>query len=500
MTAKISEKNKSKRLAVTLDLLQQGGDDRIVSVSGRNEYDCRLSPDPDLISFASSTASTISESGLAAADNLRKRIGNSLNAATYSQELDRVRNDIISLCDLRKFANLKIVFSASGTDAHLIASRLIVPGCVIAVQDSETGKGVSTALAGRHFSTRSAYCSKISKGESLGRDRTCPIISVSIRNHDGNPRDIRQIDDEVTAHVKSKLINGLKVLVVIVDVSKTGMIAPSLSCVLKLQEQFPELIEVLIDACQFRLAHSTLKAYLKQGFMVAVTGSKFLTGPAFSGALLIPETVRNLKLPVDLSAYTSKCEWPAEMQSGIPGSGTNFGLLLRWESALAELREFSNVSESAIKHFLANFADAVSDRIETDQNLEALSVPILNRSPVAANDRWDHVQTIFPFYLIKNGKRLKPEETHLVFSFLQQDLSRFSNHPLAAFRCSLGQPVSCGIHHSVLRLCSSARLVVEGWQNSSLLIDRAFLVFEKINLILQRWDLLNKTSDQLQED
>jgi hypothetical protein len=84
------------------------------------------------------------------------------------------------------------------------------------------------------------------------------------------------------------LAQGRRVLLVLADVSKTGLIAPSLACVTALQRRWPDALDILVDACQFRLAPATLRAYLIHNFMIALTGSKFLTGPTFSGALLIP--------------------------------------------------------------------------------------------------------------------------------------------------------------------------------------------------------------------
>ncbi|MHB1100056.1 MAG: hypothetical protein ACYCZR_10920, partial [Burkholderiales bacterium] len=63
-----------RRFPDTAKLLVEGGDARIALVSGVNEYGCGPYPDPELAEFGSSTASTISESGFAAADALRARL------------------------------------------------------------------------------------------------------------------------------------------------------------------------------------------------------------------------------------------------------------------------------------------------------------------------------------------------------------------------------------------------------------------------------------------
>ena len=282
----------------------------------------------------------------------------------------------------------------------------------------------------------------------------------------------------------SRIKEGGRVLLVLVDISKTGMIAPSPSCAMELKERFPGFVEVLVDACQFRISSATLKAYLVQGFMVALTGSKFLTGPAFSGALLLPETVRTLKTPGALSLSSSGFEWPETMGSGLTGTGNNFGLLLRWEAALTEFRAFRSIPEKAVAEFLHTFARAISRRLTSDPHLEALTVPAINRLALTGKKCWDDIQTIFPFRLRKDGGRIEPPETLRIHGLLQKDLSTCSSHPAASLRCSLGQPVRCGETGSALRLCASARLIVEGVNNSDVVIKRAESVFDKIDLLL----------------
>ena len=111
----------------TLALLRQGGDSRIRTVSGCNEYGCRPDPDPDLVSFASCTASTISEAGFAAANALRQRIIEEPSTSTCDHEFSRIRQEFTSLCDLSDLGGLEVLFAASGTDIHLVTSRLIGP-------------------------------------------------------------------------------------------------------------------------------------------------------------------------------------------------------------------------------------------------------------------------------------------------------------------------------------------------------------------------------------
>ena len=427
----------------TAELLVEGGDARIALVSGVNEYGCRPYPDPELAEFGSSTASTISESGFAAADALRARLVDHFDDAACDREYDRIGAEFRSLCGLSDLAGLEIIFSASGTDVHRIASRLTKPDLVLMVDPSETGRGVPEALS----------------------DETPETTSVRIRGDDAMPRDSLEIDAEIESLVESCVGKGGKVLLVLTDVSKTGMIAPSPSCALEMKSRFHGSVEILVDACQFRMADATLRAYLAKGFMLALTGSKFLTGPTFSGALLVPQSVSNREMQKVLS-------------SGYSGPGTSFGLLLRWEAALAELRAFRRIPEIEVENFLARFAGAISRRLEGDPHFEPLPVPRIDRRAVGSSSGWDRIQTIFPFRLKRGGAYLGLEEARVVHALLREDLSHVSN--AAGLRCSLGQPVSCG----ALRICSSARLVVEGVENSDAVTSLAVSALDKAALLI----------------
>ena len=422
-------------LPPTHELLVTGGDVRIRLENGKNKYGCKPYPDPEMTQFGSSTASTISTQAFNAADVLRKKI---MNGATCSNEFERIRSEFSSLCGISDISGLTLHFCSSGTDAHQVASRLVKPAHILIVSASETGKGVPAALSG-------------------GK-----IHQLQIREPDGTPRNSREIDEEVTKRVESLIKKNGRVLFVPVDISKTGMIAPTLSCARHLKTRFPDAIEVLVDASQFRMGKLTLRAYLEAGFLVAVTGSKFLTGPIFSGMLLIPESFGQVH--------------PADQDN-------NIGLLLRWEAALAELRTFRELPEIGVKAFLSRFADAVGKKLETTPCFEPLPVPSLNRQ----HPGWDNVQTIFPFRMKRrNGRFLSMEEIRRIHVLLSEDLSHISKLEIAAFRCTMGQPVACG----ALRLCSSSRLVVDGAENSDAVIDRALLALDKTAWLISNPSLL----------
>jgi hypothetical protein len=351
--------------------------------------------------------------------------------------------------------------------------------------------------------------SAVDEGTFLAGGRAIEVANVAIRLADGSPRPPELIDAEVESLVKTAAAMGRRVLLTLADVTKTGMIAPSHACVLALRRELPDTVEVLVDACQFRIAPSTLRAYLAHDFMVALTGSKFVTGPTFSGALLFPSSAarrfRGRMLPQALRAYSARAEWPPGwVSAGSLDNTANFGLLLRWEAALEELRAFRAVPEAEVASFLRSFAAAVGNRLMDGGVLEMLPAAPLDRRPLLAPASWDHIQTIFPFVL-HHGKSqaakrpLNREETMRVYRLLQVDLAHQPDFErggtkgrIASSRCQLGQPVACGVRDGVpvsaLRLCASTRLIVEaascGGRNAAAVIERAMTALDKIALLV----------------
>lgn len=480
-------------LPATGQLLTEGGDARIaLSPDGVNKYGCPPFPDPALVALGSSTASGISTAGFAAADQLRSKLLHALRtepaANIYARELDRVRQEFVRLCGISALPGIEIIFAASGTDAHLFVAQLVsgdtMPVLAIMVEAAESGSGVPAALAG------------LRPGE--GR---IDVATVPIRLGDGTPRQAVEVDAEFEMLAGKALANGQRVLLVLTDTSKTGIIAPSPDCALRLQRNFPAMLDVLVDACQFRIAPATLRAYLEQDFMVALTGSKFVSGPPFSGALLVPAQLANRfrmqPFPVALPGSSSRADWPNgwNVETSLTNSA-NFGLLLRWEAALEELRAFRLIPEAEVETFLQEFAHAIQDYLARDPALEALPTPSLARSPLVQQSGWDHTQTIFSFLLLHPETRLplSLEQTRRAYQLLQLDLSQpdgLGLGDIASLRCQFGQPVACGTRNGLpagaLRLCVSARLVVEATaqkgRNMPNVVHQALAALRKASLL-----------------
>jgi hypothetical protein len=469
-------------LPPTAQLLTEGGDARIVcGATGVNRYGCSALPDAEVRAYGSSTASTISHAGFAAADALRTRLRDAWEkpADTYERELDRMRGELATLCGVDELAGLEIIFGASGTDLHLFASQLMVdtrlPAPVIVrVESVETGRGVPDALAGRHFSDCAALGDKVIANVPLDCGRPIEICEVKCRTADGSLRPAASVDAEVAEAVARAAAAGRRVLITLVDVSKTGVLAPSPACVAALQDRFPEAVEVLVDACQFRLAPATLKAYLEHDFMVAITGSKFITGPTFCGALFVTAAVaqrmRARALPRALKSYSSRADWPRHWAArDALNPVANYGLLLRWEAALAEMRAFRQLPETAVAGFLATFAQAMTEHLSRSPAFELMPTPVIDRGEFGSPKSWDRIPTIFTFLLRRTASVkpawLNPDETKKVHELLREDVRHLPGGAHLPTHCQLGQPVNGGTREGApvhaLRLCASSRLIVD---------------------------------------
>jgi hypothetical protein len=423
-------------LASTDALLVQGGDARLAldPSDGLNRYGCPPSPVTHGLHFASSTASIISGPAYRAADALRRRLARACareaDGVVYARELDALRAELLVLNRLDDVRGLEIAFAASGTDLHLIVAELVGgepdnPLLCLAVEAEETGSGVHWALCGRHFSDRAALGEAVAPGESIGVPSS-EFVAVPARGPDGALRAGADIETALDALVLAASRAGRRALLTV--------------------------------AGQFRLSPATLRAYLAAGLMVAVTGSKFLTGPTFSGALFIPDQVaERLKgrlLKSGFGLYSARAEWPAGWVAGaaLP-QVANFGLLMRWRAAMVELAALRALPETQVAAFLGAFADAVEARLAVDPMFEPVATRVLDRRAIGARQGWDTIPTIFAF-------RLRAASS-CDAGFLGAAQVQEVYQQLGRAGVRLGQPVSCGVDGGALRLCASARLVVQ---------------------------------------
>ena len=517
-------------------LMEQGGDARLATdpFTGLNGYGCSHRPRPWAVTFASSTASSSSERGYLGAEAARRR----MIAASFTgcageavtAEAERVRQALA-----RHFLlppQTAVLLAASGTDAELIALALAAaaedrPVTNILLAPEETGSGVPFAARGRHFAIDTALGGAVGKGDTVPgfRDDTT-LVTVAVRQPDGVVRQAASVDAECAAAVTAAIAAGRRPILHILDVSKTGLRAPSMNCVSALTALYGSAMDVIVDACQTRLQPGTVRDYIGRGWIVQITGSKFFTGPPFSGALLAPASVAARlaasPIPAGLALYSGRPEWPCAQQglgSLLPTG--NHGLITRWQAALAEMHAFADVPAARRRAVLHRFVGHVDRCISETAGLVAVNHQPPGEDPV----EWDATETIRCFAIrrvaIATSQQTPPElaDDYLdlavarkIYVWLNADLwpaledaADATDQTVLRRRCHVGQPVAVAIHGkpaAALRVSAGARLVsgepslkhLDPDERLERELSDVTMLFRKISLILMHFDRLAATS------
>jgi len=507
-------------------LMETGGDIRLQRDprSALNGYGCSHRPRPWAVTFASSTASSSSERGYLAADLERLRITAAMLAegkhAPVRASLASVRRGLARLYGLPPGSD--VVLAASGTDTELLALALThlsganAPILNVLIAPEETGLGVPMAARGVHFAVDTALGHAVAREAPIAGFRPdTELANVFLRDAQGRLREIGAVEAELAELVANGIAAGKRLILHVLDLSKTGLLAPRPAFLAELRARYGDALDIVVDACQARLSARSVQAYLQLNAVVLITGSKFFTGPPFAGALLIPAAIaRRLDvdaLPAGLDAYFGRDEFPQHCKAAaeLPACG-NYGLSLRWHAALAEMRAFSMVPLSRRAEILCGFGDVVRAAIAGFPALTLLEAPQITRG--AADEAWERLPSIFSFSLRAPhapGRWLTPVEARAVYLWLNADLSGILPGEEAASRiCHIGQPVrlpqppaarpGAEGFMGVLRVSAGARLISGEPSHKGLphplRIEREFadlrMVFKKIDFILRHWQIL----------
>jgi hypothetical protein len=512
-------------------LLTAGGDPRLRldPIRMLNGFGCRPWPRPEAFTFASSTATSISYRGFAAAGATRQQLIQSICETDLETACDRhaerLRNQIRTVLRLDRHG-VEVVFSPSGTDSQIHAqyvtqATLGSPLLAVIVASDETGSGTVNASVGRHFNSGTSQGVAVCRGERIaGFAEDTASVAIPLRDGGGVLRSNAAIDRQVLAVVEQAVASGSSVVLHMMDSSKFGWRCPSLDCLHRIQTRWGASVQIVVDACQLRLGRHRLAYYLQQNFLVLITGSKFFTGPPFSGALLVPAAVSRMMqrvdaVPVGLKLYANRNDWPVCWQgvrSKLP-LRSNVGQLLRWAAAVEELRAYFAIPVGYRALALQRFASTVQRLIAERPNLQLL--PACEK---AGTDRLDDeemtARTIFPFFVRRQGKLLSFEACGKLYRALNCDVSHLlpssatvQQQQIAAQICHIGQPVSVidppGTLVGTLRISAGSRVVSETWraagEGASLRkLEREFAqirtILDKIDLLVENFDALGKTS------
>jgi len=462
-------------------LLVAGGDPRLTinPASGFNEYGCQPYPCPDTLSFSSSTATSISQRAYDRAERSREALMQSAIAvgieAAFDTRTEAMRDELRAALGLSR-ASADVVFSPSGTDSQLQAlflarALLGAPLTTVVVAADQTGSGTVNTARGRHFSAATANGSRVRKGEPIaGLAHSLESIALRLFDEAGQARPHLASDSMVLAAIGRAVANGSKVLLQVMDSSKFGWRAPSDHCLDEIAARWPQEVQIVVDACQMRLGRARLRKYLDRGYMVIITGSKFFTGPPFSGALLVPSAVAGdldaaAVNPSGLLEYNSRSDWPRNwptLRSHFP-IRANFGQWLRWEAALEEIAAYYRVPDEFRRTALAIFRKGVEPIIGSSPSLRLLP-PQQRPDDTGADDEELAERTIFAFMIRRGNRDLSLEDCRTLYRALARGVVGENEREAAS--CLIGQPVALGCGEeptAALRISASARLVSEAW-------------------------------------
>ncbi|MGI4791431.1 MAG: hypothetical protein ACRYFS_21595 [Janthinobacterium lividum] len=463
-------------------VLVSGGDARLSvdAGTGLNRFGCTPLPCSCALSFSSCTTTTISPRSFRRV----QRDYESLRASP-APELDleagmeALRGELKGLLGLTG-TGTEIVFSPSGTDSTLHALSLVraligntALDCILPVSD-ETGSGVPLALSGRHFGDSTAEAVSVIQGSSIeGLNEGITLISLPKRCKNGGLRPLGCQDQDIWEAVESSVEAGHHVLLQVMDSSKLGTSSPSLECRRRIQRRFAGSVHFVVDACQMRLSRTRLQNYLTDGYLVLISGSKFFTGPPFSGALLVPgslaERLESLPLAAaGLRDYTSRWAWPVSwtrLRAALPAR-TSFGQYFRWTAAIEEMQAYFAVPLDFRGRVLHEFSEMAATLIQSHAP-ECLLEDQTEQTLLSDDNSEFNTRTIFPF-LVSHGSRWMPyADTIALYKALNQDMTAHIPSEIAAKICHVGQPVRIplaeGKDAGALRICADARMVSQLW-------------------------------------
>ena len=508
-------------------LLMSGGDLRlnIDEEELLNKYGCRPFPRPEAFTFASSTATSVSNYAFNNTEKARAiLIAESLSngkmkaADDFSELLKSDLKDVLTLNN-----DCQIIFSPSGTDSALQIAGItqIITKKEIAhilVGSDETGSGVPAALRGCHFENTTALGLPIKKGERIEGFRTVEVAEIPFRDAKGVLKTSLRLDDEVLTAITKANDLGKYLVLHVMDQSKLGYQAPSTELIEELNKIKDLSLQIIVDGSQLRLDSKDINDYINKGYIVTITGSKYFTGPPYSGALIIPKQVSRAKelkeeiLPLGLSFYYNHTDWPDSwVCSNKLSNGFNYGATMRWNAAIAEMKRYYRTPLLYRNLGIEMFCNYVEETIKEAPFLEQLfDEEFQIHSENGEDIGLKNIRTIFPFFIKRKNKVLNEENVKKLYLLLNSDIStHFQNTSLetvriASQKCHIGQAVKV-LHKSnkqsaVLRISLGARVISDSWKDRDVSIffssieeqmNQITVIIKKIELIVKHPQLLN---------
>ena len=443
------------------EYMATGGDTRITidENSGLNSYGCKPFP-YHTIAYSSCTSSNISVSAYSYVESYLSHLrqhAHDIDDAFITKEYEKMRQSIRSFYELHPF--IEIAFGSSGTDLELLALAIAFATPHkkvhnIYISGNEVGSGTNDIAKGCYFSELTPLGEQCKIGDAIEgfHPENVTVAQIQVRFAEGDRMD----DDQIVAAIEKEILfakeNNSHALIHMVHRTKTGLIAPSWDKLEKMLHAYENDVDVLIDACQGRISIKYVNKYLDAGAMVLLTGSKFFSGPPFSGILLTPENLSKRFLeygdfPEGLKHFFTRTEFPVNWHGfdNLLANSYNIGLILRLQAALHEMQHIFSINNEKIYKVIELFRNEVYHIIEKSPVFE------LDSANKIYNDAYEErianspfeIDTIITVYLKDlNGNYITFDEAKIVNKQLYTDLSYLDDTKyFLKTIINLGQPV-----------------------------------------------------------
>jgi len=508
-------------------ILISHGDTRLVLDSKKlNKYGVPPNPRPQAIHFSSSTASPISEYGFKFCEILRRSFVNEiardadLEAILYSRLGQMICCEILKLAHLDK-SQADVVVVPSGTDAEKIAVGLALanmkgsPVTNVIIGSEESGSFVREAAQGNYYDNVVAGKEIYKKGEKIWINSDIKLVEVPIRTLDGAPLEINILMKKIRDIVEEEISADRHVMVHILQTSKTGLSGPTAKDFSDALGELIFKIDVVVDACQMRADFKELGDLIRRGWLVQISGSKFLTGPPFSGAILVPtaysQRYEKLKPLLEQSPAMNDlafwdCEYEMKSNNAENKNTLQFGVMFRWIPALIEYQLYDKIPLKDREDLVEAFRVILKKQITKFRSLEIENLLSLDQR--STEKRYEQ-ETIFLLRVLgktSSGelKYLEEEDYRHMFRLLNEDLSEFFKNSktidqaIAKKMVHLGQPVKVtanGKDRTILRIVLGARFFniirYSGATDYSpglfAELSDAMIALEKVDLLANNW-------------
>ena len=348
------------------DTITSGGDQRIELIyNGLNKYHINPVNNQEVFNRGTCTCSVFTDEALERVSGLFEGFKN--GSVTFeevrTQQVKRLKS-LLKKDDL----NFNIFFAPSGSYLcyyPLLFSKLINPDKPImslVTCPEELGSGSAMANQGLFFSDKNQILPEVTKGAPVN-----PEISVEYRSF--NARDKKGVildHHEAIKETIDRYKNEYTIIGNLVIGSKSG-IEDNISIV----EECKEDVLWVMDLCQLRTSRDLLQKLLELNCVIMITGSKFYQSPPFCGALLVPDSINEKLAKAKPNTWGfdkvyTKYDFPTELHDLREEfvDYKNYGLLLRWESAIVEMNLLNEYKESVVNLTISRWNQHITDLLQ----------------------------------------------------------------------------------------------------------------------------------------